>query len=684
MGKRSLLGSRLAFTLTVTILALGLSHSALAANASTGIDPDAMDTKTNPCTDFYQYSCGGWMNKTTIPSDQSDWARSFSVINEQNLATLQTVLVDYSNGKTTNSSPYAAKLGSYFASCMNEGAVENQSAKAISSQLSEINKLNSKAALAGLVGKMHLKGAPAFFSFSAAADLHDSTLEIAEVDQGGMGLPDSGYYTKQDAGSQKIRDQYLAHIKAMLVLAGYSAADADAAAADVFAIEKSLGENALPPESLQDPTVLYHGLDLTALRAQTPDFNWDLYFTSLSIPAPKLINVTEAKFMAEVNNLVKNTDLGAIRNYLKFRTLESMAPALGKAIYAEWFDFNGKILAGRQVQAPRWKKCVQAVSGGMSEALGQAFVEKTFSPQAKKRAVELIANLHDAFKRNLQTLSWLDEKTRIAALEKLELITQKIGYPDKWRNYDTLVITRGSYWKNELNATVFENLRNLRKIGGKVDPSEWGMSPQTVNAYYDPSVNQINFPAGILQPPFFAEANSDAVNYGAIGMVIGHEMTHGFDTTGSQFDGHGVQNDWWSPAVKTLFQGKAQCLENQYSQYQALPDLKVNGKLTITENIADQGGLKLAFAAYKLASLGKPAEPAVAGLNSDQQFFVSMGQIWCEKQTDAALRRQVTGNPHSPAKFRVIGTMVNSADFAATFNCPVGTPMNPANRCEIW
>jgi putative endopeptidase len=481
----------------------------------------------------------------------------------------------------------------------------------------------------------------------------------------------------------KLRGQYQDYVAKLFSLAGDTVAASADAAQDVLKIETELASQALPPEDLQDPTKLYHAVDGAALQGMTPSFNWAKYFNFINIKEPTTIDVTEPKFMAQVETLLKTADLKSLKNYLKWHVIQALAPYLGKDVYDAYFAFNGVILNGLKTPAPRWKKCVNVVSDSMGEALGQAFVAKTFSANAKQKALKLIDDLRTSFKQDLTTLPWLDAPTRQAALAKLDLMSQKIGYPDHWRDYRSLSITRKALWQNVFRSTIFESHRNFNKIGGKVDPSEWGMTPQTVNAYYDPSLNQINFPAGILQAPFFSEDAEDASNYGAIGMVIGHEMTHGFDTTGSKFDGHGAQLDWWTPEVKSLFDSKAQCLMDQYSSYSPLPTVKVNGKLTVTENIADQGGLKLAFSAFSLASQGKPPGPAIGGLNDTQQFFVSMAQMWCEKQSDESLKRQVTSNPHSPAKFRVIGTVVNSPDFAKAFSCSQGQPMAPANRCSI-
>ena len=372
-----------------------------------------------------------------------------------------------------------------------------------------------------------------------------------------------------------------------------------------------------------------------------------------------------------------------MKAYLTWHLVDAIAPYAGAAAYAEYFQFNGVELAGIVKPEERWKRCASSTSAALGEAVGQAFVAKYFPPRAKERIVELITNLHAAFLSDLKTLAWLDDDTRIAALCKLEAMVRNVGYPDVWRKYDDLPIGT-SYAENVRAVAKFGKRRSLNKIGQPTDRSEWHMSPQTVNAYYSPLVNSINFSAGILQSPYFSEEAKDASNYGAIGMIIGHEMTHGFDTSGSQFDADRALNDWWTPKVKETFRSKAQCLEKQYGRFEALPGVFVNGRLTVTENIADQGGLHLAYKAYRISRAGKDEEAPIAGPTANQQYFVAMAQGWCSKSTDAALRKQTLGDPHSPARFRVLGAMQNNLDFAAAFNCPVGSPMAPAERCEIW
>ena len=654
-------------------------------DVSTGIDASAIDPSIDPCTDFYQYSCGNWIKRFTLPADQSRWVRSFTEISEENAVTLREILEGYAKNSKSSRDPNAKKLGDYFAGCMDESSIESNSKSELALELKTLDGLRSKADLPEVVAKLHLKSNHAFFSFGRDYDLkHPKEAWIAEISQGGFSLPDTDYYRSSDAHMKEVRDAFTAYIAKTFVLLG-DAPDAVAKEAKaVFSIEERLAKSGLAPENLQDATTLYHLKDQAFLEKTVPSFNWKTYFKALGLKSQRIINVTEEPFLKEVEKVIAETELGEIKDYLRFRIANDSFAFLGQSFYDPWFDFNKKTLMGQKEKRPRWKECVHQVSELMDEALGRPFVEKLFSQKAKVRAKEMIGYLRKAFEQDLKELAWLDEPTRLAALQKLNQFDQKIGYPDRWKDYSKLKISRKSPLANAVAATELEQVRQLKTIGQPVDLKEWGMPPQAVNAYYDPSLNQINFPAAILQPPFFSEKFSDALNYGAIGMVIGHEMSHGFDTSGSKFDGAGVMNDWWSQQVKTSFEKKASCMIDQYSTFDALPGLKVNGKLTITENIADNGGLKLAYIAFKLANQGKPPIPEVAGLNADQQFFVSNAQSWCTKASDAAIRAQVSGNPHSPSKSRIIGPMMNNRDFAKAFKCESGKPMAPKNGCYIW
>ena len=674
------------FSLVLALVCISNAHALDSKESMVGIDPSAIDSSVDPCNDFYHYACGNWIKKTKLPSDKPSLYRSFTEISDRNLDLLHEVLEKDAKNASKETDVETKKLGDFYASCMNESAIEKDSPLALAKELSAIDQLKDKSDLGSVLADLHLKGISAFFSFGQETDLVDPTIKIAAIAQGGMGLPDSTYYTGTDAAKAAIRKAYVAHLEKMWTLLGKKDAEAKTLAAQVFSIEDALAKVALTPEESQDPTVLYHPVVAADLKTATPLFTWDTYFKGLGISTPKKIDLTEAKFLAAVQTSIGTLDLEAIRNYLRLRMVDTYAPFLGKKFYNEWFQFYGVKLTGQKVPEAHWKRCVQGIGKrqGMGEALGKAFVEKTFSPAAKAKTLEMINNIRKALNEDLAHLDWLDSATRAKALEKLEKITLKIGYPDHWKDYSDLKISKDSFLNNVINSIVFTEKEEMNKIGGPVDPSLWDMEPHDVNAYYAPDLNQINFPAGILQAPFFSEKYSDPANYGAIGVVIGHEITHGFDTVGSKFDGRGMMSDWWTAKVKAQFAEKASCMKKEYSSFEALPGLHVNGDLTITENIADNGGLKISYAAYKLSTQGKPATPNQGKFNADQQFFMSMAQSWCAKSSDEHLRKQVSSDPHSPAMFRINGSFMNSPDFATAFSCAAKKPMAPENRCFIW
>lgn len=653
------------------------AHALDSKESMIGIDLKAIDHKVDPCSDFYQYACGNWIKKTALPADKDRLYRSFTEIDDRNLDILHTTLEQYS--KTKNTDPEKKKLGDFYASCMDEGSVEKESPKAIKEELAVIDAMKSKEELPALLAKLHLKGINAFFSFGQETDLVDPTVKIAVVAQGGFGLPDSTYYTSDDPAKVKLRDAYREHLGQMFEFLGKNKVEAKKLATTSFAIEDALAKKALTPEESSDPTLNYHPLAIGDLNKAAPLFSWNAYLKGLSINPPKKIDLNEPKFIAAVQEVLATQDLESIQNYLRVRMIDSDAPFLGKKIYQSWFQFYGTTLNGQKKPKPRWKRCVEGISesSGMGEALGKAFVEKTFSAQAKEKASQMISHIRQALKEDLAHLDWLDEATRTKAQEKLEKITLKIGYPEHWKDYSALVISKNAFLENVLHAREFRQKEDLNKIGGPVDPLLWDMTPQMVNAYYAPDLNQINFPAGILQAPFFSEKYSDAVNYGAIGVVIGHEITHGFDTVGSKFDGRGMMSDWWTAKVKSQFADKASCMKKQYSSYQPLPGLNVNGDLTITENIADNGGLKISYAAFH-------SSHPKATAKDDQDLFLSMAQSWCMKASDQAVRRGVSSDSHSPARFRINGSFQNSPDFAKAFSCSEKSAMAPQNRCFIW
>jgi len=643
-------------------------------DVSMGVDPLAIDASVDPCTDFYQYACGNWLKKFELPADQARWARSFTGITEGNLNTLRAIL-EKDHGK----------LGNLYQSCMNEDAIEASNRKSLDQALAVLKGFKEKKDLAAVVAALHRRGTPAFFRFGRDYDLkHPRDAWIGSFAQGGFTLPDTDYYRGKDESRQKTRDALKAYMEKMFALNGAEPASAKKKAAAVYAIEDRIAQAGLPPEELQDATTLYHLKSVDDLKKTLPSISWDEYFKGMGLALPKVVNVSEERFFASLEKTLSGAAVDDLRDYLEYRILQDSASFLGKTFYTPWFEFNKTTLNGQKERQPRWKECVRHTGELMDEALGREFVKRLFSPKAKIRANAMIENLKIAFRDNLQSLTWLDDATRKASLEKLSLFDQKIGYPEKWKDYSALKIDKRDFLANAIAAASLEEERQLKTIGTPVDLKEWGMPPQEVNAYYDPSLNQINFPAAILQPPFFSEKFPDSYNYGAIGLVIGHEISHGFDTSGSKFDGKGVMNDWWSAKVKTNFDQKAACMIDQYSAFEVLPGLKINGKLTITENIADNAGLKVAYLAFQLSKKGRKPGKAVAGLGEDQQFFVSHAQAWCTKMSEAFLRKQVSGNPHSPSIARVNGPVMNNEDFAAAFRCEAGKPMAPKNRCPIW
>jgi predicted metalloendopeptidase len=662
---------------TAIFIVTFMPHLALAfdpKDVSMGVDPAALDRSVDPCTDFYQYSCGNWLKGFDLPADQSRWTRSFTGISEGNLSTLKDI-VEKDHGK----------LGTLYQSCMKEEVIESGNRKSLDAALSILVSFKEKKDLAAVISVIHRRGGAAFFRFGRDYDLKNPRdAWISAVAQGGYTLPDTDYYRGTEDSQKKIREALKQYMEKIFGLNGSDAESAKNKAQAVFKIEDRLAQAGLPPEELQDATTLYHLKEMSYLKSTLPSLSWEEYFKGLGLPIPKIINVTEERFFTALEKTLSETSVEDLKSYLEYRILQDSAPYLGKTFQDPWFDFNKKTLNGQKERQPRWKECVRHVGDLMDESLGGEFVKRLFSAKAKSRAKTMISNLELAFKQNLGALPWLDEATRKAALNKLSKFDQKIGYPEKWKDYSKLKLDQKDFLANAMSASKLEEERQLKTIGTPVDLKEWGMPPQQVNAYYDPSLNQINFPAAILQPPFFSERFPDSYNYGAIGMVIGHEISHGFDTSGSKFDGDGVMNNWWSNVVKTNFDQKAACLIDQYSGFEVLPGLKVNGKLTITENIADNAGLKVAYLAFQLSKKGRKATSAVAGLTEEQQFFVSHAQAWCTKTSDAYLRKQVSGDPHSPSVARVNGPVMNNEFFSEAFKCESGKPMAPKNRCLVW
>jgi endothelin-converting enzyme/putative endopeptidase len=641
-----------------------------------------MDRSVSPCDDFYRYACGGWLARTPIPPDRPAWSRSFSEIQERNQTLLKGILEDYAAGHVGVGEPDAKKVGDFYAACMDEPAVERASAATLRELFARIDGIKDSASLATQVRWLQDRGFDVFFGFGADQDFRDATQVIGQADQGGLGLPDRDYYLKDDAKTREIRDRYEAHVARMMELAGEPADRARAAAATVMRVETALAKASMDRAERRDPLKIYHRIDRKGLEATAPQFVWKRYFTG-DLAEVRAINVLVPEFFKALGELLAKTKLEDLKTYLRWHAVSDHAGALAQAFVDEEFAFS-RNLTGAEVLRPRWKRCIDATDAALGEAMAQPFVARTFGAEGKQRSVEMIKDVEASFEANLGSLDWMDAPTRAAAAAKARRVFNKIGYPDKWRRYDAVDVHRDTHVANVMSAAAFESARQAKKIGRPVDRAEWFMTPPTVNAYYNAQLNEMVFPAGILQPPFFSREATDAANYGAIGMVMGHELTHGFDDEGRKFDGDGNLREWWTAAVGKAYEEKAACVVAQYDKYEAVPGVTIKGALTLGENIADMGGIKIAFGALSKRSGGVNAAPATAGLTPAQQFFVSYAQAWCTNRRPEYARMLATVDPHSPPQFRVNGPLRNFPAFAETFQCKPGAPMAPKDRCAVW
>jgi putative endopeptidase len=646
-----------------------------------GFDINALDRKADPCVDFYQYSCGTWLAKNPIPADQSSWGR-FDELAERNRQTLYNIL-EKASANDPKRDAVTREIGDFFAACMDTAGIDKRGIAPIKADLDAIAALKTKQELQGELAVLHRKAVNALFSFSSTQDAKNSELMIGALDQGGLGLPDRDYYIKDDDKSVELRKQYLAHVKKMLQLVGDSPAKAEAGAAAIMKIETELAKGSQDRVTRRDPNAVYHKMTEHELFSLCPFFDWPKYFAAAGSPPLDSLNVVAPNFFRQVETTLVKATLDDLKTYLRWHLVHSVAPLMPTAFVNENFEFYGKILTGAKELRPRWKRCVDYTDGDLGEALGQKYVDMTFGAEGKDRTLKMIGEIEKALKDDIGTLAWMTPATRQQALVKLAGIANKIGYPDKWRDYSSVVIARDDAAGNDRRASEFEVERQLLKIGKPVDHNEWGMTPPTVNAYYDAQMNDINFPAGILQPPFYGNKLDAAVNYGAIGAVEGHELTHGFDDEGRQFDAHGNLRDWWTADDAKAFEERADCFVKEYSSFIAVDDLHLNGKLTLGENTADNGGLRLAFIALMDALKGKQP-PKIDGFTAEQRFFLGWGQIWCESRRPEMDRMAVTVDPHSPGKFRVNGVVSNMPEFQRAFGCKVGQPMVRAPQCRVW
>ena len=652
------------------------------------LDPKNMDTSAKPQNDFFMYANGGWIKNTEIPPEYSRWG-SFNQLIEHNNDALHEIAEKAANTHVDPKlAPETQKVGDYYASGMDEKTIEAMRTKPLAEEFKSIEAIKDRNDLLKEIAHLHAIGVPVLFDFDAGQDAKDSTHDIAQAAQGGLGLPDRDYYTKTDEASKKLRDQYVDHVTKMLTLLGEPPATAADQERNILALESKLAEASRTRVQLRDPQKNYNKMTQADLQKLTPDWKWSDYFKDINLIEPGDINVRQPEFFKAADDVFKSTPMDNWKAYLRWHLVNAAAAELSKDFVDEDFNFKERILRGTEKIKPRWKRVVISTDEAIGEALGKLYVAYDFPPQAKARALELVNNLKEALADRIKTLEWMDEPTKQEALKKLAAFTVKIGYPDKWLDYSLLKIDRGPYVLNAIRADHFEVDRDLKKIGKPVDRTDWGMTPPTVNAYYNPNMNEIVFPAGILQPPFFYAEADDAVNYGGIGAVIGHEMTHGFDDQGRQFDAVGNLRDWWSPQSAAEFKKRSQAIVQQYNEYEPLPGLHVNGELTQGENIADLGGIKLAYAALQKALDKNPQarEQKIDGLTPEQRFFLSFATIWKSKQRDEDLKLRLNTDPHSPARYRVDGPLSNLSEFQKAFDIPDNSPMVRAadKRVNIW
>lgn len=640
-----------------------------------------LDRSVNPCDDFYQFACGGWIASHPVPKDRAIYGRGFTQIADRNELALRQILEDDAAGKLDPADPYAQKVGDFYGGCMDEGQAENGALARLQARLAEIDAIHDGKGLARAVAALQLEGVNALFGLHSEQDAKDATRVIAAAGQGGMGLPDRDFYLLP--ARKKALDLYRTYVKSLASLAGADDAEAEQVASAVLQIETTLAKAALDKVSLRDPYKVYHLGDGKALAQRAPGFDWKAYFSQVGVDEAAPLNVSDPGFFEQgVNAVVASAGLPAIKRYLRFHLISAAVPALPQRFLEARFTFISP-LTGQKELAPRWKRCVGLTDGSLQDAVGRSFVARTMGEAGTRQARQMVEGIEAAFDQNLKTLDWMDPATRAQATAKLHKITNQIAHPPKFRSYDALTVNRADFLGSLFAARAHEVRHLLSRIGQPVDREEWEMSVSEVNAYYDPALNGMVFLAGILQPPFFSADAPAVANFGGIGTVMGHELTHGFDDQGSQYDGDGNLREWWSQESSARYREGTGCVANQYDQYEAAPGQKLNGKLTLGENIADIGGLKLARSAYH-QSRGDRAAPMLGGLTEDQQFYVAFAQAWCANVRPEAARLQAQTNEHSTPQWRVNGSVSDTPDFARAFACPAGSPMAPKNRCTVW
>ena len=668
------------FVVLPVAAALAIARPGLAQQPSqpSSVELSWMDRTADACTDFYQFACGGWRAANPIPPDRQRWGQ-FAALEEQNEKILRTIL----EGPVPASDLPRRKAADFYAACMDERAIDTKGAAPLAADLARIDAVKRPADLPPLLAHLHSIGVPVFFRFGAQIDRRDATRQIAIADQAGLGMPDRDYYLKADARSADIRQKYQAHVQKTLAMLPGEAPRAAADATAVMNIERALADAELDRTARRDPAAITHIHPGEELQTLTPAFEWKTYLSSAGAPEFKEVNIAVPQFFRALNSLLVSTSLDSVKAYLRWQLANSSAELLAAPFATARFEFFNGVLGGQEQQLPRWQRCVAQTDAQLGDALGKAYVDEAFGSAAKSDTIAMVRGIEGAMRNDIDEATWMSDETKAAARAKLAAVVDRIGYPDKWKDYSAIRIDRTDALGNRERTAAFERRRTLKKIGQPVDRTEWTMTPPTVNAYYSADRNNINFPAGILQPPFYREGRDAAVNYGGIGAVVGHELTHGFDDQGRKFDANGNLHNWWTDADGRNYENRVSCIADEYSQFVVAGDTHINGRLTLGENTADNGGLRLALMAY-LAGPGVSATPVVDGFTREQRLFVGFAQIWCESRRPEFDRLRVLTDSHSPGRYRVNGTVSNMPEFSKAFSCKADAPMVRQNACRVW